>query len=420
VAAEEESTEERIELRREETKLPRILIKLLTCVVSKEPVLPLLLREVVVNATTMMTIDTTKTATKIMTTMTATTSTMNPTTVNTIEETKAAITIIESLQSKVTIEEPYKGNTAITMMIIDVAAKETPVGKALLATAFQLIRRSRISNSRMSSAMTRLSQIDTARLKITESSISVMLVPDPTKELILWDIQTPTPVDAVWTTPGPNSAKVRPPNAQVTASRPSTFVDPSPLPRAVPEAAAKRRSKPPMVLVPTTTRRSNVSATLATMMSAATKSGTAEISQWSAPAQTTATARSATTAKRAALFAMAEDADNAERMMSTMKMMTVTTAMSMRAMTTNHATTTPAVRMIAMTTTTALTLMIVMSTTSTVMSMIATMTPITAVTMIATILLTMKSTSAEIEEETESESDRYPRVITSEFRLEQL
>jgi len=55
--------------------------------------------------------------------------------------------------------------------------------------------------------------------------------------------------------------------------------------RPVPEAAAKRRSKPPMVLVPTTTRRFNVSVTLATMTSAATKSAIVETSQPSAPAQ---------------------------------------------------------------------------------------------------------------------------------------
>jgi hypothetical protein len=194
--------------------------------------------------------------------------------------------------------------TAMTMIIKDITAKAAKkVPRELLITAFQLIRRSRIWNSVMSSAMTRLSKIDTARLKITESLSSVLLEPDPTKELIPSDIQTPTPVDAVWTTPGPNSARDRPPNAQVTALRLSKLLDPSPLLRPVPEAAAKRRSKPPMVLVPTTTRRFNVSVTLATMTSVATKSVTAVTSQSSAPAQTTTIAIAVLATKNAKIHA---------------------------------------------------------------------------------------------------------------------
>jgi hypothetical protein len=95
----------------------------------------------------------------------------------------------------------------------------------------------------------------------------------------------------------------------VTALRLSKLVDPSPLLKAVPEAAAKRRSKPLMVLVPTTTRRFNASVTLATTTSAANKSATAVTSQSSAPAQTVtaavmvaaasiATVKAATTARR--------------------------------------------------------------------------------------------------------------------------
>jgi hypothetical protein len=100
----------------------------------------------------------------------------------------------------------------------------------------------------------------------------------------------------------------------VTALRLSIFLDPSPFLRAVPEAAAKRRSKPPTVLVPTTTRRFNASVTLATMTAAATVKATAEKSQSSAPAQTvtTAAAPSATPeAKTPASIAMGEAANNA-------------------------------------------------------------------------------------------------------------
>jgi hypothetical protein len=56
---------------------------------------------------------------------------------------------------------------------------------AFVVAAFQLIGPSRISNSVMSSAMTELSKKDTASQKITESSNTVVLVPDPTKEPIL-------------------------------------------------------------------------------------------------------------------------------------------------------------------------------------------------------------------------------------------
>ena len=146
---------------------------------------------------------------------------------------------------------------AITVKIPIATADAGQVPRGMLITASQLIRRSRISNSVMSSAMTRLSKTDTARLKITESLTSVMLELDQTKDQTPSDTQTHTPVDAASTTPGPNSARDKPPNARVTALRLSKLLDPSPLLRAVPEAAAKRRSKPPMVLVQTTTRRFN-------------------------------------------------------------------------------------------------------------------------------------------------------------------
>lgn len=75
----------------------------------------------------------------------------------------------------------------------------------------------------------------------------------------------------------------------------------------------KRRSKPPTVLVPTTTRRFNASVTLATMTNAATVSATAETSQSSAPAQTATSAAAAPCAtpeaKTPAQFATEEAAN---------------------------------------------------------------------------------------------------------------
>ena len=127
----------------------------------------------------------------------------------------------------------------------------------------------------------------------------------------------------------------------MTALRLSKLVDPSLFLRPVPEGAAKRRSKPPMVLVPTTTRRFNASVTLATMTSAATKSAIVETSQPSAPAQmvpaastamekvantaevagqiaaekaaSTATEKAANTAKVPANTAMVKDANTANQ-----------------------------------------------------------------------------------------------------------
>jgi hypothetical protein len=112
----------------------------------------------------------------------------------------------------------------------------------------------------------------------------------------------------------------------VTALRLSKLLDPSPLLRAVPEVAAKRRSKPPMVLVPTTTRRFNASVILATMTSAANVSATAVTSQPSAPAQTatapaTAPARCATLEAKIPASIAAEKAANTAMTMSALTMM---------------------------------------------------------------------------------------------------
>lgn len=81
--------------------------------------------------------------------------------------------------------------------------------------------------------------------------------------------------------------RVKLPNAQVTASRLSIFLDLSPSLRAVPEAAARRRSRPLMALAPMTTRECNVLETHATQTSVATASATVVTSQGSAHAQTT-------------------------------------------------------------------------------------------------------------------------------------
>lgn len=115
-------------------------------------------------------------------------------------------------------------------------------------------------------------------------------------------------MDAVSTTPGPSSARVRPLNAQVTALRLSKLLDPSPLPRAVPEAAAKRRSKPLMVLVPTTTRRFKESVTLAILTIAVNKSATAVAYHKFAPAQTIPPAASVPKARRVLALTAAEKA----------------------------------------------------------------------------------------------------------------
>ena len=81
--------------------------------------------------------------------------------------------------------------------------------------------------------------------------------------------------------------RVKLPNAQVTASRLSILLDLSPSLRAVPEAAARRRSRPLMALAPMTTRECNVLETHATQTSVATASATVVTSQGSAHAQTT-------------------------------------------------------------------------------------------------------------------------------------
>jgi hypothetical protein len=104
------------------------------------------------------------------------------------QEIPAVATMTEEATN--TLSNQLQGDMEMTALMIKMSStptrKEVPreVPRTLLMSAFQLIRPSRISNSVMSSAMTRLSKTDTARLKITESSNSVMLVPDPTKEAI--------------------------------------------------------------------------------------------------------------------------------------------------------------------------------------------------------------------------------------------
>ena len=83
------------------------------------------------------------------------------------------------------VQEDPQGDTAMSATMtstIALATREVP--GEMSVTAFQLIRPSRISNSVMSSAMTRLSKTDTARLKITESLSTVVLVPIPSKEVM--------------------------------------------------------------------------------------------------------------------------------------------------------------------------------------------------------------------------------------------
>jgi hypothetical protein len=162
-----EEIEEEEQERRQRKMIFPLIFKMLLLLVVSMALRPLILGDV---ATTTMT------ATE---TMTATTSTM------------------ASMTATATTEDQTIGDTPLTMMITNATAAKDKVLGELLITAFLLIRPFRISNSVMSSAMTRLSKIDTARLKITESLSSVLLEPDPTKELIPSDIQTPTPVDAV-------------------------------------------------------------------------------------------------------------------------------------------------------------------------------------------------------------------------------
>jgi hypothetical protein len=97
------------------------------------------------------------------------------------QEIPAMTTMTEETQATVKNQLQRQGDIMTLMMMTSAASK---IPGPLLITAFQLIRPSRISNLVMSSAMTRLSKIDTARLKITESSNSVMLGPDQTKEQI--------------------------------------------------------------------------------------------------------------------------------------------------------------------------------------------------------------------------------------------
>ncbi len=107
------------------------------------------------------------------------TATMTATASKTTEE----IEDTEEIEIATKIEDLHQ-DTPMTLMITNATAAKDKVPRVLLITAFLLIRPFRISNSVMSSAMTRLNQTDTARLKTTESLILVMLVPDPTKEPI--------------------------------------------------------------------------------------------------------------------------------------------------------------------------------------------------------------------------------------------
>jgi uncharacterized membrane protein YkoI len=83
------------------------------------------------------------------------------------------------------VQKDHQRDTAVTATMTSMSAHATrEVPGEMSVTAFQLIRPSRISNSVMSSAMTRLSKTDTARLKITESLSTVVLVPILSKDVI--------------------------------------------------------------------------------------------------------------------------------------------------------------------------------------------------------------------------------------------
>ena len=163
-----EFKEEGKELRKRKRNLAWILTKLLLNVVlnAKTPLMPK--EEVVANTTSMMEdLRGPKTNTNVAT-MSATTSTMTLTTATT-----------EEIEAATTIED--QGDTAMIMMMMKTTAA---TGRPLMATAFQQIGPSRIYNSVMFSAMTRMSRKDTASPKITESSNTVVLVPVPIKEPI--------------------------------------------------------------------------------------------------------------------------------------------------------------------------------------------------------------------------------------------
>lgn len=125
-------------------------------------------------------------------------------------------------------------------------------------------------------------------------------------------------MDAVSTTHGLRNVRGRPPSALAIASRPLTSAEVSLSPRAAQAAAAKRRSKPPTVLVPTTTSKFREWATPVTAILAVTIMATAVTSLKSVPAPTTAltTKRSATTASTA-LAKGAVDASAAQRVTPT-------------------------------------------------------------------------------------------------------
>lgn len=158
----------------------------------------------------------------------------------------------------------------------------------------------------MFSVMIRRNAKDIARLQTTENLISDTLVPDPTKVKMSSDIQIPTLVAAESTTPGPRNVRVKPPSALVTVLRLLKSLEAFPLPKAAQVAAAKRRSRLPMVLDLTITSKCNVLETPATRTSAATNVDTVVTSQPSALAPRDAVARmnAPTAAVKAANTAM--------------------------------------------------------------------------------------------------------------------
>ena len=108
-----------------------------------------------------------------------------------VADTVAAATVTvtnattEENMAAANVQEDPQRDTAVAATMTSMSAHATrEVPGEMSVTAFQLIRPSRISNSVMSSAMTRLSKTDTARLKITESLSTVVLVPILSKDVI--------------------------------------------------------------------------------------------------------------------------------------------------------------------------------------------------------------------------------------------
>jgi hypothetical protein len=121
-----------------------------------------------------MTVEITVEAERTIIIMTATTEEIPAMMTATTEEIPAMTATTEEIPAMTATTEETHATGKVAIMAI-----------AFVVAAFQLIGPSRISNSVMSSAMTELSKKDTASQKITESSNTVVLVPDPTKEPIL-------------------------------------------------------------------------------------------------------------------------------------------------------------------------------------------------------------------------------------------